>query len=102
MTAGRYERASHKGAVGESIERGQLADAVEQDDGDVVGNGGIAGRLAGLRLRRPRNRQSRPPDELAMRLIDEITGVFKTLELDGRKRKQRLRILSFHGYNGVV
>ena len=70
VTAGRNEGASDKGTVSQSIKRGQLTNTVKQENGYVVGDGGVIGRLNGVWLCRPWNWQSRPPDELAMRFVD--------------------------------
>ena len=46
VATGFDERATDEGAIGEAIKRGEFADAVEQNDGGVVGDAvGVAARL---------------------------------------------------------
>jgi len=97
---GRNERPADKSAIGQCVKRSQFADTVEQKNSDVIGNNGIIRRPGGLRLRRPRNRQSRPPDELAVRFVNKLRGLIKALRLAGRKHKQRLRILALQSSKG--
>jgi hypothetical protein len=80
VATGIYERAADKDAVSETIEGGEFADGVEEEDGDVVRNGVQA--VGGARGNTGAGkRQFRAADEFAVGFLDEFGGGDESLGL---------------------
>jgi len=87
VASGIDERATDEDAVGEAIEGGEFADGIEEEDGDVVGDGVQA--IAGVRgATGTGKREFRAADEFTMGLFDEIGGEGETLGLAGSEDEQ--------------
>src|SRR5579863_5831405 len=82
VAAGIDERATDEDAVGEAVEGGEFADGVEEEDGDVVGDGveavADAGGLAGTG-----KREFGAADEFAVGFFDEFGGGGEAFGLAG-------------------
>jgi len=87
VTAGIHEGASDEDAVRETVERGEFADGVQEEDGDVVGNCAEAIACA-RRNTGTGKREFRAADEFAMGFFDEFSGEGETFGLSGSEDEQ--------------
>ena len=102
MAARGDERTSYKRAVGQTIKRSQLTDAIEEQNGNLARNRGVGwhgvgrGRTIGspADLRRSGNRQGRAPNKSSVRLMDIFGSRSKLLRLSWSKNQQRVGILA--------
>ena len=89
VTAGIYQRTADENAVGEAIERGEFADGVEEENGDVVGDP-VVTRVGVGGDARAGKRQFGAADEFAVGLFDKFGGRSETFGLAGSEDEEGL------------
>src|ERR1700733_3005228 len=91
VPAGLHQRSADERAIGQSIQRRQLSDRIQEQHRHVRRNCSRSGRRSVST-----NLQLRPPNELSSRLLNKIRRLLKTLRLSRRQDKQRVRKLTLH------
>lgn len=111
VTTGRNERTTDEDAIGNAIKGGELTDAVEEENGDVVGN--VAGSAVD-RNAWAGNGEFGAANEFAMRFVDEFGGggeafwlarsedekSFGKISLDDTEGNERKRFFGGHNAAG--
>ncbi len=98
MSAAWNKRAANESTVGHAIKRGELAYAIKQNDGHIIGDSKFPGCWS--ILRRTRNGQLRAPNEFAVRFVDEFGGGIKTFRFARRQNQKRFGIFALQRAKG--
>ena len=97
VATGRDKRATNKNAVGNLVEGGEFTNAVEEEDGDIVGDfrSGAVARNA-----RAGNSKIGATNEFAMRLVDKFGGGGESLGLTRGEDEEGLGKISLNDAKG--
>ena len=93
VPAGIHQRTTDKRSVGQTVERGQLSNAVQQDNRDVIGDAVGVPRWLGSHPR-PGDGKLRAADKFPVRFFDEFGGGGEALRFPRREHEQGISKVS--------